>query len=167
MTAIGYIYDRKEIVKASWVLFHHDGAAAFILSERSLLPPGLYATDLTGGQIGIFNVHQIRRFNHHPDDSEEESTPQRILESENWLNWDRDLDNANDSKDDCATDAESAIGREMSIEDPEHPVLRDVCATPNVSALFWPTLKSKIQAEMVLVMFNAIQTRRDMGVKKT
>jgi hypothetical protein len=31
MTAIGYISDTEEIVKASWSLFHHDGAAAFKL----------------------------------------------------------------------------------------------------------------------------------------
>jgi len=29
MTAIGNISDTEEIVKASWSLFHHDGAAAF------------------------------------------------------------------------------------------------------------------------------------------
>jgi len=35
MTAVGYISDREEIVQASWSLFQHDGAAMFILSERS------------------------------------------------------------------------------------------------------------------------------------
>jgi len=33
MTAVGYISDTEEIVTASWSNFHHDGAAAFKLSE--------------------------------------------------------------------------------------------------------------------------------------
>jgi hypothetical protein len=49
MTSEGYISDREEIVKASWTLFHHDGAAAFQLSERSLLPLALSVKDLPGG----------------------------------------------------------------------------------------------------------------------
>jgi len=39
MTAVGYISDTEEIVKASWSLFQHDGAAAFKLSVRSPVPP--------------------------------------------------------------------------------------------------------------------------------
>ena len=39
MTAVGYISDTEEIIKASWSLFQHDGAAAFKLSERSPLAP--------------------------------------------------------------------------------------------------------------------------------
>jgi len=49
-TAVGYISDTEAIVKASWSLCQHDGAAAFILPERSPLPPALSATDLPGGQ---------------------------------------------------------------------------------------------------------------------
>ena len=49
MTAVGYISDMQEIVKASWSLFPHDGAAAFKLSERSPLPPALSAKDLPAG----------------------------------------------------------------------------------------------------------------------
>jgi len=49
MTTVGYISDTEEIVKASWSLFQHDGAAAFQLSERSPLPPALSAEDLCGG----------------------------------------------------------------------------------------------------------------------
>jgi len=43
MTAIGYIPDIKEIVKASWSLFQQDGTAAFKSSGRSPLPPALSA----------------------------------------------------------------------------------------------------------------------------
>jgi len=49
MTAVGYNSDTKEIVKASWSLFQHDGVAAFKLSERSPLPPPLSAKDLPEG----------------------------------------------------------------------------------------------------------------------
>jgi len=50
MTAVGYISDTQESVKASWSLLQHDGAAAFKLSERSPLPPALSAKDLHGGR---------------------------------------------------------------------------------------------------------------------
>jgi hypothetical protein len=49
MTAVGYISDTEEIIKSSWSLFHHDGVAAFKLSERSPLPPALSAKNLPGG----------------------------------------------------------------------------------------------------------------------
>jgi hypothetical protein len=35
-TAVGYISDTEEVIKASWSNFHHDGAAAFKLSEKSV-----------------------------------------------------------------------------------------------------------------------------------
>ena len=54
MTAIGYISDTEEIVKASWSLFQHDGAAAFKLSEISPLPLPLSGKDLPGGLTQIF-----------------------------------------------------------------------------------------------------------------
>jgi hypothetical protein len=43
VTAVGYISDTEEIVKASWSLLQHDGAAVLKLSERSPLPPALSA----------------------------------------------------------------------------------------------------------------------------
>jgi hypothetical protein len=59
MPAVGYIADTEGIIKASWSLFQHDGAAAFKLSERSPLPPALFAKDFPGGQTQILNVRQI------------------------------------------------------------------------------------------------------------
>ena len=56
MTAIGYISDTEDIGKASWSLFHHNGAAALTLSERSPSPPALSAKDLSGGRSQILNV---------------------------------------------------------------------------------------------------------------
>jgi hypothetical protein len=56
MTAVGYILDTEDSVKAPWSLFQHDGAAAFKLSERPPLPPALSAKDLPGGRTQILNV---------------------------------------------------------------------------------------------------------------
>jgi len=56
MTAIGFISDMDEIVKAYWSNFQHDGAAVFKLSERSHLPPALSAQNFPGGQTQVLNV---------------------------------------------------------------------------------------------------------------
>jgi hypothetical protein len=49
MTAVGYILDTEEVVKAPWSLFQHYGASVFKLSERSPLPQALSAKDHPGG----------------------------------------------------------------------------------------------------------------------
>jgi len=121
MTAVGYISDTEESVKASWSLFQHDGAAAFKLSERSPLPPALSAKDLPGGRSQILNVRRIWRINRHPVESDYDSAPESISDTYDWLNWNGDLDNPNDSEDDCAADDESDIGPNDGIEAPECP----------------------------------------------
>jgi len=121
MTAVGYISDTEEIVKASWSLFQHDGAAAFKLSERSPLPPALSAKDLPGGRTQILNVRRIRRINRHPVESDDDSSPESISDTEDWLNWNGDLDNPNDSEEDCVAADESDIEHNNGIEDPECP----------------------------------------------
>jgi len=166
MTAVGYISDTEEIVKSSWSLFQHDGAAAFKLSERSPLPPAFSAKDHLGGQTQIFNVRRIRRINRHPVESDEESAPDSISDTEYWLNWNGDLDNPNDSEEDCAVDADSGIEHNNWIGDPECPEQQDVSAAPNVPGLVRPTPKSKRQAEQVLMKVNAAETRRNKGGNK-
>ena len=103
--------------------------------------------------------------NRHQFESEEDSAPETISDKEDWLHWNGDLDNPNDSKDDCAADIESDIEQDNSIEDPERPQQWDVSAPPYVSRLIRHTRKSKKQTEKVLIEVNAIETRRDMGVK--
>jgi hypothetical protein len=88
------------------------------------------------------------------------------LDTEEWLNWNGDLGNPNDSDDDCAAEIESDMEQDNSIEDPECPEQRDVSSAPNVPRLIRPTCKSKRQAEKVFVMVNTIETRRNKGVKK-
>jgi hypothetical protein len=121
MTAVGYISDMEEIVKASWSLFQHDGAAAFKLSERSPLPPAWSAKDLQGGRIQLLNVRRIRRINHHPVERDKDCAPEAISDTEDWLNWNGDLYNPIDSEEDCAADDDSDIEHNNCIEDPECP----------------------------------------------
>jgi hypothetical protein len=109
MTAVAYISDTEEIVKASWSLFQHDGADAFKLFKRSPLPPALSAKKLPGGRTQILNVRRVRRINRHPVESDEDSTPGSISDTEDWLQWNGDLDNPNDSEEDCAADDDSDI----------------------------------------------------------
>jgi hypothetical protein len=149
------------MVKAPCSLFQHDGAAAFKLSERSPLPPALSAKDLPGGQTQILNVRRIRRINSHPVEGDMDSAPEGISDTYDWLNWNGDLDNPNDSEEDCAADQESDIEHNNCIENAEYPVHQDVSPWSNLSGLVRPTRKSKRKAETVLVTVNAVQMRRN------
>jgi len=166
MTAVGYVSDTEEIVKASWSLFQHDGTAASKLSERSPLPPALSAKNLPGGRTQIINFRQIGRINRHPVESDKDSAPESISDIDDWLNWNGDLQNPKDSKEDCAADDESDIEHNNGIEDPECPEQQNFSAAPNVPGLVRPPRKSKRQAEKVLVTVNAVETRINKGGKK-
>jgi len=166
MTAVGYISDMQEIVKASWSLFPHDGAAAFKLSERSPLPPALSAKDLPAGWTQILNVRQIWRINCRPVERDEHCAAESISDTDDWLNWNGNLDNPNHSKEDSAADNESDIEHNNGIENPECPEQQDVSATRDVPRLVWPTRKSKRQAEKVLVTVNAVEMGRNTAEKK-
>jgi hypothetical protein len=106
---VGHIPDTEEIIHVSWSLFHHDGAAACKLSERSPLPQPLSAMDIPGERTQILNIWRIGRINRHPVETDENSAPETISDCEEWLNWNVDLDNSNDSKDNCGVDAELYI----------------------------------------------------------
>jgi len=166
MTAVGYISDTEEIVQASWSPFQHDGVAAFKMSEWTPLPPALSAKDHPWGRTAILYVFWIQRINRHPGESDEDRVPECISAIENWLNWNCDLDNPNDSEYDCAADGESDMEPNNGIQDPEYPELQDVSAAPNVYGLVRPTWKSKRHAEKVLVMVNAVEIRRNKEVKE-
>jgi len=166
MTTVGYISDTEEIVKASWSLFQHNGAAAYTLSERTPLPPALSAKDLPGGRTHILNVHRIRGINRHSVESDEDSAPESISDTNDWLNLNGDLDNPNDSEKDCAADNESDIEHNNGFEDSECAEWQDVSATPNVPELVRPTRMSKTQAEKELLTVTAVETRRNQGGKK-
>ena len=93
MTALGYISDTEEMIKASWSNFQHDGAAAVKLSERSPLRPALSAKDLPGGHTQELKVRRMRRIDHHPSKSDEDTASECISNIKNWLNCNGNLDN--------------------------------------------------------------------------
>jgi len=74
----------------------------------------------------------MRRINRHPVKSDEDSAPDSISDTEDWLHWNCDLDNPNDTEHDCTADVESEIEEGNGIEDPECPEQWDVSAVPNV-----------------------------------
>jgi hypothetical protein len=156
ITALGYISDTEEIVKASWSLFQHDGAAAFKLAEWSPLPPPFSVKDLPGGQTQILNIRQIRRIIHRAIERDEDSSPECILDTEPCLIWNGYLDNRNDSEDHCTVCIESDMEQYHSIEDLESPEQRNKIPARNVPRLIWPIGKSKGHAEIVLVTVDAI-----------
>jgi hypothetical protein len=128
------------------------------------LPPAWFAKDLHGGRTQLLNINQIWRINHHPVKCYEDSSPDSISDTEDWLNWNGTVDIPHDTGDDCVADHESHIEQGNGIEDPEWPLPRDVSGEPTVTGLIRPTRKSKRQAGKVLVMVNAIETRRNQGV---
>jgi hypothetical protein len=164
MTAVGFISDTKEIVKASWSPFQHDGVAAYKLSETSPVPLALSATDLPGGRTQILHVRQIRRVNFHPAESDEDSSPESISDTENWLNWNWDLDNPNESEVDWEADNEFDIELDNRSDD-STPEQRNVSATPNVPGLIQPIRRTKKKVEKPLMTVNKMETRRNKGIK--
>jgi len=86
MTAVGYISDTDEIIKAFWSNFQHDGAAAYKLSARSPLPKALSAKDLPGGRTQVANIFEIERIDRHPGKSDEDISPENTSATGNQLN---------------------------------------------------------------------------------
>jgi len=166
MTAVSYISDTEEIVKASWSNFHHDGAAAFKLSEQSPVPPALSAKNLPGGQTQVLNVHRIKRLDRHPAESDEDSSPETISDTKNWLNWNGDLDNPNNSKDDWEADNESDTELDNGSEVSQTLEVWNVSAAPNVPGLIRPIRQSKKKVEKAFVTVNIMETRRNKGIKR-
>jgi hypothetical protein len=121
MTAVGYILDTEMIVKAFRSLFQHDRAIAFKLSERSPLAPAVPAKYLPGGRTQNLNVHTIQRINRDAVECGEDSPPESISDTNDWLNWNRDLDNPTDRQDDYGVKNESYIENNNGIEVSEYP----------------------------------------------
>jgi len=69
------------MINTSWSLFQHDGAAAFILSERSPLPQPLSAKDLPGRRTLILNDRRIEPIDSHPVESDEDNEPAGISDN--------------------------------------------------------------------------------------
>jgi hypothetical protein len=165
MTAIGYISDTDVSLRVSWSFLQYDGAAAFKLSYRTPLPPALSTKDLHGGQTHTINVRRIRRINHPPVERNEDIAHRSIADTLIWPNLNGLFDNPTESEDDYAVHNESHIEQHDVIKDLECPMQQNVSATPSVPRLVQPTLKSKTQVELELVMVNAIETRTNTAVK--
>jgi hypothetical protein len=99
-------------------------------------------------------------------ESDENSAPESISDTENCLNWNCDLDYPNVIADDWEADDESDLEQDNVIKDSETTAQRDVSAALNVPGLIGPTQKSKRLAEMLIVMVSAMETRRNKGKKK-
>jgi len=135
------------------------------MSERSPLPLAVTAKDHPGERTQILNVRLIRRINLYSVESDEDSNPERFSDTEHSINCNGDLDNPHDTDNDWAVVYHSDIEQVNSIENEKCPEQRDVCAGPNVPALIRPTPKSKTHTEKVFVTVNAIEMRRNKGVK--
>jgi len=131
------------------------------------LPPILSAKDLPGGRTQGFNFHQIGNTNRHLAESDEDSASASIYNTENWLNWNVDLDNPNTSKDDGDADDQSDIVElHNDIKPQECPEHMVVSGARNDPGLTWPTWRSIKQAEKGLMTVTAMETRRNKGNKK-
>jgi len=160
ITGVGFISVSEEIVNVSWSNFQHDGAAAFILSERLPVSPALSAKDLPGGQTQVLNLCRTKQIDRHAAESYEDSPPGNIPDTENWLDRNEDLDNPNNSEDNWEADNESEIELDNGIRDSVTQEQRDVGAALNVARLIWPTRRSRNKAENVLMTVSTMETRR-------
>jgi hypothetical protein len=73
------------------------------------VPPALSAKDLSGGQMHILTVRQIWRINRHPIESDDDSAPESISDTEGWRIRNGDLDYPNHSEDNCTVHVESDV----------------------------------------------------------
>jgi len=126
----------------------------------SPLPPAVSAKNLPGEWTQLWTVCPMKRINRHPVESDEDSAPESIADTEDWGNRDADLDNTNDTNDDCSADIESGIEKVNAIEVPGCPEHCDGSAAHNVPGLIRHTWKLNRPAEMVLLTGNSIETRR-------
>jgi len=165
MTAVGYISDTEGIFKASWSNFQHDGAAAFILSERSLLQPALSTKELTEGWTQGFNVYQIRTIDCYPVKRDADCAPVSISITENWLDLNSDWCNANLTDDAWEADYKSDIELDNGIEVPESSEHQDLTTVANVPWLIQQTQWSMKQAKKWWIMVTTMKTRRNKGHK--
>jgi len=112
------------------------------------------------------DVRRIKQIDRNSAESDEDSSPESISDTENWLNWNGDLDNPSHSEDDWEADDESDMKLQHGIENAEPPEQRNVSAAPNVPGLIRPVRRSKKKVEKVLMTVNIMETRRNKGIKK-
>jgi len=89
-----------------------------------------------------------------------------VLHTENWLDWECDLDHPIASVDDWVADNASDIALDNVIKDPESPAQWDGNAAPKVLGLIWPTWRSKKNVEKGLMTTTTMETRMNKENKK-
>ena len=109
------------------------------------------------------NVRRISRINCHTVESDKDSAPERISDTQDWLKCNGNLDNPNDREEDCAAYDDSDIEHHNCMEDPQCTEQQEVSAAPNVLRVVRPTRKLKRQPETLLVRVNAAETLRNKG----
>lgn len=88
------------------------------------------------------------------------------MDTDNWLQCNREFDNPFESYVDWEAADESNIQLDNRIDDLEVPEEQDLSAVSNVTGLSWPIQKSSTNAEKGFMMFNAMETRRYKGNNK-
>jgi hypothetical protein len=121
MTAIRYISDTKEIVKASWSTIQLDGMAEFKLSERSPVLRTLSTDDIHWEWTPVWNMNPIITIAWHLAESDEDSAPESISDTENWFDWNGDCNIPNHSEDDWKTANESDLPATQLHEGSRYP----------------------------------------------
>lgn len=114
----------------------------------------------------MFNFRQIGRIDYPLGEHDADSVLECIFDAKNWLNFNGDLDNPNQSKYDCDADNESDIKLGNAIKASESPEHHVVSVTPNVLGMIPPTWRSMNQADKAFMTITAMETRRNEGNKK-
>jgi len=81
------------------------------------------------------NVHRIRRINRDLVERDEDSAPESISDTKDWLNCNGNFDKLNDTEDHCDADVESHIDLGDTIGDLECLEQQDMSAVLNVPGL--------------------------------
>lgn len=92
--------------------------------------------------------------------------PEHIADTNNWYDWNGDLGNTNDREVNLEADNECNKEQENGIGNADSTARMDVLAIlPNVARLMRPPLRSRKQADKVLMMVNTIETKMNKGMK--
>jgi len=83
----------------------------------------------------------------------------------NWLDWNGNFDDPNDSEDDWEADNESIMEQHNGVDNPETPVQQNVSATQSIPWLIQSTRRLKNIAENVLMTVNTMAMRRNKVIK--
>jgi len=102
----------------------------------------------------------------YPAESDEDSAPRIVSDTEHGAISNGDWDNPNKSKDDCDEVDKSDIQLGNGIKGSDSPEYQDVSAAPNAPGLIPPLSRSMTQAEKGLMTISAMETSRNKANKE-